>query len=191
MQLRSNSTLDYSFDRDDDGSCIHMEDFAQVFGVYPNQKYENASFDRIGYVLLSEAGEADFLEFIKRLVFTVAIGNGDMHLKNWSLIYADTHHPRLSPAYDFVPTILYLQNDDLGLRLGSERSFRAITEKNFSVLAAKALASERLVLKMVRNTIEQVRQAWQELQADLPLTAEIKKALDKHMSELSLFLVTR
>ena len=31
------------FDRSDDGSAVHVEDFAQVFGVYPENKYKRAS----------------------------------------------------------------------------------------------------------------------------------------------------
>nr|WP_244617037.1 MULTISPECIES: HipA domain-containing protein [unclassified Rhizobium] len=31
--------------------------------------------------------------------------NGDMHLKNWSLIYPDRRTPALSPAYDLLSTI--------------------------------------------------------------------------------------
>jgi serine/threonine-protein kinase HipA len=34
-----------------------------------------------------ETGENGVREFIKRLVFDALIGNADMHLKNWSLIY--------------------------------------------------------------------------------------------------------
>jgi len=171
------------FDRKDDGVRIHMEDFAQVFGIYPTEKYENASFDRIGYVLLSECGEADFFEFIKRLVFTVLIGNGDMHLKNWSLLYNDSRQPRLSPAYDFVPTIIYMANDNLGLRLGGEKEFLKVRMVNFVKLVSKAAASERIALKLVQETVERTCIAWKELQSDFPLTKEMKKALEVHMDK--------
>jgi serine/threonine-protein kinase HipA len=174
------------FDRGENVLRIHMEDFAQVFGVYPTEKYENASFDRIGYVILSECGEADFLEYVRRLVFTVMIGNGDMHLKNWSLLYNEPRQPTLSPAYDFVPTIVYLPKDDLGLRLGGEREFSKITVANFAKLASKAAASERMTLKVVRETVEHIREAWKQLRSDLPLNAEIRKLLGSHMKNIRL-----
>ncbi len=174
------------FDRGQNDARIHMEDFAQIFGIYPKEKYENASFDRIGYVILSECGEADFTEYIRRLVFTVMIGNGDMHLKNWSLLYADGRNPRLSPAYDFVPTILYMANDDLGLGLGGEKEFNQVTEKNFAKLAAKSASSERLVLNTVKDTIDRIYQAWHEIRADLPLTKEMRAAVESHMRTLKL-----
>ena len=41
-------------------------------------------------------------------MFSVLIGNADMHLKNWSLLYPDRRTPVLSPAYDFVATLPYI-----------------------------------------------------------------------------------
>jgi serine/threonine-protein kinase HipA len=35
------------FDRSDAGERVHMEDFAQVFGVYPERKYGEASYRNI------------------------------------------------------------------------------------------------------------------------------------------------
>ncbi len=169
------------FDRRSDGARIHMEDFAQVFGLYPNQKYESASFDRIGFVVLSECGEEDFLEFIRRLVFTLAIGNGDMHVKNRSLLYEDPRLPRLSPAYDFVPSILYIPGDDLGLRLGGAKAFQDITKKNFATLASRACASERLVLNTVRETAQRIGDGWKEICDDLPLSKKMKFSLKTHI----------
>ncbi len=154
--------------------------------MYPDQKYENASLDRIGYVLLSECGEADFIEFIRRLVFTVVTGNGDMHLKNWSLLYPDTYRPCLSPAYDFVPTVLNLRNDKLGLRLGGQRAFEQVTEENFAALASKTAASQRLVLNVVRDTVTRIHDAWKVVHQNIPLTNEMKKALNVHMDKIKL-----
>jgi len=44
----------------------------------------------------------------------VLIGNADMHLKNWSLLYPNRRTPVLSPGYDFVATLPYIPNDKLG-----------------------------------------------------------------------------
>ena len=93
------------FDRGPDAQPIHMEDFAQVFGVFPDDKYGHRSYANIAAVLWAEAGEESTYEFVRRLVFSVLIGNGDMHLKNWSLLYPDSRIPVLSPAYDFVSTL--------------------------------------------------------------------------------------
>ena len=119
------------FDRNSNGMRIHMEDFAQIFQLYPGKKYGSNNYDQIAEVIYAEAGSASLIEYIKRLVFTVAIGNGDMHLKNWTLLYKDGRTPELSPAYDFIPTILYMDGDTLGLNLGGENSFRRINFEHF------------------------------------------------------------
>ena len=74
------------FDRTDNGDVVHMEDFAQVFGVFPEQKYKNASYGNIANILWIETGEQGAAEFVRRFIFNALIGNADMHLKNWSLL---------------------------------------------------------------------------------------------------------
>ncbi|WP_421440806.1 HipA domain-containing protein, partial [Agrobacterium tumefaciens] len=75
------------FDRVAGGERIHIEDFAQVFGVYPSRKYEGASYHDIAVAIGVAVSSASALEFVRRLALAVLTGNGDMHLKNWSLIY--------------------------------------------------------------------------------------------------------
>ena len=123
----------------------------KVFGLYSAKKYGKASYDLMAEVIDAEAGETSLLEYVRRLVFTIAVGNGDMHVKNWSLLYEDGRTPILSPAYDFIPTIVYMKNDRLGLRLAGEDEFRKITLEHFQKLAARARASERAVLKSRRR----------------------------------------
>jgi hypothetical protein len=77
------------FDRGAKGEAVHMGDFAQVFGLYPEDKCHHRSFANIAAVLWAETGEPGTYEFFRRLVFSVLIGNADMHLKNWSLLYPD------------------------------------------------------------------------------------------------------
>jgi serine/threonine-protein kinase HipA len=89
------------FDRAANGERVHIEDFAQVFGVYPERKYERASYRNIAEVIWAETGEAGIVEFLRRLVFNGLIGNADMHLKNWSLMYPDRRSAAIAPAYDF------------------------------------------------------------------------------------------
>ncbi len=40
------------------GETIHMEDFAQVYGLYPEDKYHHRSYANIAAVLWAETGEA-------------------------------------------------------------------------------------------------------------------------------------
>jgi serine/threonine-protein kinase HipA len=53
------------FDRLANGSRVHMEDFAQVVGLYPNNQYERKSYANIASVLWAEAGQEATYEFGK------------------------------------------------------------------------------------------------------------------------------
>lgn len=85
------------FDRSSQGP-VHIEDFAQVFRLRPEEKYGKASYRNIATVLSIETSHDDIAEFIRRLVFSTLIGNDDMHVKNWSLIYYDKKSSKPCPC---------------------------------------------------------------------------------------------
>lgn len=95
------------FDRDR-GNRVHFEDFAQVFGLPPEQKYAE-SYLAIAAVLLSlpRCGLPAVHELLRRIEVNELLGNADMHLKNLGLLYRDRHHAELAPAYDITSTLLY------------------------------------------------------------------------------------
>ncbi len=166
------------------GGAVHMEDFAQIFGVYPEEKYENASARSIGRVIGAEGGEADVAEFIRRLTFNTLIGNADMHLKNWSLIYPDRRHAALAPAYDFISTIAYIQAGKSALKFSRTKSFTEYSEDELSHLAAKARLPEKLVLDTARETVALFHQHWHAEKANLPLAAEVVQAVETHLKTI-------
>jgi serine/threonine-protein kinase HipA len=159
-RLEGNALAVKRFDRTS-GGAVHIEDFAQVFGVYPEKKYERASYRNIAEVLWAETGEEGVAEFIRRLVFNVLIGNADMHLKNWSLIYRDRKTAALSPAYDFVSTIAYLPDEKMALTLGRSKAMTELSLDQLRYLAAKARLPEKLVLDTAKDTVVRFMDAWQ------------------------------
>ena len=174
------------FDRTENGGKIHIEDFAQVFGVYPEKKYKNASYRNIAEVISKEIGDSGIVEFVKRFTFNALIGNGDMHLKNWSLIYRDKHKATLAPAYDFVSTILYLPEDRLALNFVDSKDFGSLTWDQFKRFATKAQLSEKLVLDTAKETVEAFSKAWKTVK-DLPLKEEVRKAILTHLKTVPIF----
>jgi serine/threonine-protein kinase HipA len=151
------------FDRAEDNGRIHMEDFAQVFALFPDDKYRHRSYANIASVVHAETGDAGTQEFVRRLVFSVLIGNGDMHLKNWSLIYPDERSPTLSPAYDFVSTSPYLPEDKLGLSFGRSRSLSSITRDQIRRFADSAGLAANPVWENVQETTQRTLEAWKNL----------------------------
>jgi serine/threonine-protein kinase HipA len=169
------------FDRAAGGAPVHMEDFAQVFGQYPNDKYHFRSYANIASVLWAEAGEDAVAEFVRRLVFSVVIGNADMHLKNWSLLYPDRRKPVLSPGYDFVATLPYIFNDTLALSFGGSRSLSEITPGQMRRFADTARIPASPLWKIAVETAERAAAAWKGLeQADL-LPKDLRASIDKQI----------
>lgn len=169
------------FDRMSGGSSVHIEDFAQVFGVYPERKYERASYRRIAAVLGAEGGDDDISEFIRRLTFNMLIGNADMHLKNWSVIYHDRHMASLAPAYDFVSTIPYVPDDRAALTVSRTDRFDEFSLDELSHMAAKSYLPETLVLNTARETVALFHKRWASEKRNLPLADHVVDTIDTHL----------
>jgi serine/threonine-protein kinase HipA len=169
------------FDRLPDGAPVHMEDFAQVFGEFPNNKYKFHSYANIAAVLWAEIGEEAVLEFTRRLVFSVVIGNADMHLKNWSLLYPDRRRPALSPGYDFVATLPYIAGDTLGLSFGDSRNLSEITPDQMRRFADTARIPASPLWKIAVETAERTAESWKTLEHADALPKELKDAIGKQI----------
>lgn len=167
------------FDRSTEGR-IHIEDFAQVFSVYPDDKYDKASYRNILEVLADATDEQSVDQFIRRLTFSVLTGNGDMHLKNWSLIYPDGRRPILSPAYDLLSTIAYLPGEQAALKFRRSKDWSDFNEETLVRLADKARIAATPVLKAARETIERFDAVWTSEKAHLPMPSRLVSVIEKH-----------
>src|SRR5579875_2423381 len=113
------------FDRSPAGR-VHCEDFNQIANQAPREKYDNHDSEWIAQVVTTLCPPEDSDELVRRLVFGVLVGNGDMHLKNWSLQYPDGRRARLSPMYDFVCVRAYYENGELALPIAGLTRFSQI-----------------------------------------------------------------
>lgn len=172
------------FDRLSDGETVHIEDFAQIFGVYPRDKYEKASMRNIATVIGAEGQDADIEEFIRRLVFNVLIGNADMHVKNWSFIYPDRRNAAIAPAYDFVSTIHYLPDEYFALKFSKTKRFDEFTRDELAHIAGKARLPEKLVLDTAKETVAKFQEVWRSEKHNLPLTEKMIEDIDAHIGKV-------
>ena len=181
VRLQGQTLAVQRFDRGPGGERIHLEDFAQVFGVFPNHKYEGHSYANIAAVLWAETGDEGTYEFVRRLVFSVLIGNADMHLKNWSLLYPNGRRPVLSPAYDFVATLPYIPGDKLALGFGGSRSLNEITLDQMRRFTDTAGLPMKPVWEIVRETVERTAAAWKTLAQKELLPAHLHSVIDRQI----------
>ncbi|HET6629077.1 MAG TPA: HipA domain-containing protein [Woeseiaceae bacterium] len=174
------------FDRLSDGAAVHTEDFAQIFRLYPDDKYGKASAMNIATVIGAEGGEADIVEFVRRLTFNTLIGNADMHVKNWSMIYPDRRTATLAPAYDFVSTVAYIPDGAAALKVSRSKRFDEFSEDELAHMAARARLPEKIVLETARQTAALFHEHWHAEKKNLPLATAVIDAVEAHVKTVPL-----
>jgi len=128
------------FDRAGTGRKLPCEDLSQILG---RPKYDG-SYEQVGGAIRRHCTfpvlELQYL--YERLVFCFVIGNGDAHLKNFSLLTRD-ETVVLSPAYDMVSSRIVIpdENEELALSLNGRKN--RIARRDFlAVAAAMGLVSD-------------------------------------------------
>lgn len=115
------------FDITPEGKKIPMEDFASLAGRNEQTdgkyfKYEGCYEDiALAIKRYIPAWPVALERFFKLVVFNYIFGNGDDHLKNFSVQRLGDDF-QLAPAYDLMNTDLHIHGDDLGLNGGLMRS---------------------------------------------------------------------
>jgi serine/threonine-protein kinase HipA len=102
------------FDRRGQGNRqrIRVEDACQLLEVPSSWKY-NGNLESLARVVCDFCSnpKLQLVYLFHRVLFCWITGNGDMHLKNWSLIEKGPLI-QLSPAYDFLNTVILTQDDE-------------------------------------------------------------------------------
>lgn len=174
------------FDRRADGGRIHMEDFAQVLGLYPDEKYKKYNYETLASLIYSLTGEAGLAAFVRRLVFMVASGNGDAHHKNWSLLYPDGIRAELSPAYDQVSTIPYKAADTMALNLAKSKRWEDVSLDAFRRMARKIGADELRMADHTRAAVESIVDVWNDSGAAPGYDRATREIIAGHMKRVPL-----
>lgn len=121
---------------------IHQEDFCQVLGLMPSQKYQKDG----GYVSLkkcfdfikenSSYPQNDVTALIKWVVYNLIIGNCDAHAKNLSMLIHENGYYQLAPFYDILSTAVYSKlSKELAMKIGNEYSLNNIQKSHWEKFA--------------------------------------------------------
>jgi serine/threonine-protein kinase HipA len=164
-----------------------MEELAQIIGVPTaddNAKYRRANFETIAVFVEALCGTEAVAEVIDRVVLNVLVGNGDAHLKNWAIVYPDGVRPSLSPLYDVLPTVLYIQKDDLGLKLDKSRLFESVTTKSFERIGTRTSYTADRARRRAREAVDRILASWSTMSDHM--TAEAFHRLSDRLKRLPL-----
>jgi serine/threonine-protein kinase HipA len=174
------------FDRED-GQRIHTEDFAQVFQVYSHDKYRKHNYEQVADALykFSSQGLKDVQQMARRLLVNILLANGDAHLKNWSLIYRDGVNPSLSPAYDILSTMPYIDGEqEFALNMAKNKNWYEASMANFEVWAKRVGFAWPAIKVHLQDTINIARQQWVPMLTTLPMHEEHQQKLKAHWKNL-------
>ncbi|MGE5514230.1 MAG: type II toxin-antitoxin system HipA family toxin [Bacteroidota bacterium] len=175
------------FDRAPGGRRVHTEDYAQILGAIGDRKYTMANEETVYNVTRRFSGDwsGELLEAVRRTVVNVMLGNGDAHLKNWSLLHVPGGVPELTPAYDIVPTVLY-GDTTMALAFGGTRDAARITLRKFERAAGLVKVSPDLLAREAKRTVEAALDIWPSVLGDLPLPQEMRQRIVDRWRDLAL-----
>ncbi|MBO2526973.1 MAG: type II toxin-antitoxin system HipA family toxin [Clostridiales bacterium] len=141
----------------EDGKTLAMEDFCQLDGRLTEDKYRG-SYERCGKIVNEYSCRArlDLSELFLRIVFSFAVGNSDMHLKNFSLIETEegSAEYRLSAAYDMLSTNVVIPADKEQMALTIKGKKQNIRRKDFLVLAGTIGLDEKIAEKLIEKIVK-------------------------------------
>lgn len=150
------------FDLTAQGIYLGIEDFCVLNGRRAHGRYDGSYegiakriSDFVSPSALAQARE----QFALMVAYACAIENGDAHLKNFSVLYANPDSEVcLAPAYDIVSTTPYLPRDTLALTLDGSKQFpdRARLIKFIRHTTGK---SERLAALLLEQVVAGVNDA--------------------------------
>jgi serine/threonine-protein kinase HipA len=152
------------FDRLPDGHKLRQEDFCQLAELSPAEKYEGGSAELCVRLLRKYASEPpiEILKLYRLLVFSWWCGNGDMHLKNFSMLSDQNGIFRLTPAYDLLNSRLIISDDKMAIPIqGKESNLRRGVWRRFAdycklpqKVALRVLDEQVAILDEAKKTIE-------------------------------------
>lgn len=115
------------FDLTPQGAYLGIEDFCVLDGRRAHGRYDG-SYEGVAkritdFVSPKALGRARE-QYALMVAYCCAIGNGDAHLKNFSVLYSSPEDiVELAPAYDIVATHPYLPRDTLALTMEGSKEF--------------------------------------------------------------------
>ncbi|MCF0150357.1 MAG: HipA domain-containing protein [Firmicutes bacterium] len=141
----------------ENGRCLAMEDFCQLDERLTEDKYKS-SYERCGKIVskYSDASGLDLTELYLRIVFCFAVGNSDMHLKNFSLIETGegSGKYRLSGAYDLLSTNLVMPEDTEEMAMSLNGKKRRLRCRDFLALAENYGIAEKTAEKLIAQIVK-------------------------------------
>ncbi|MBI4606500.1 MAG: HipA domain-containing protein [Planctomycetes bacterium] len=171
------------FDRLAAGGKLRQEDFCQLAEKPPKEKYDGSA-ELCARIVRRHATEplVELVKLFRLLVFAWWSGNGDMHLKNFSLLAGADGIHRLSPAYDQLSTRLVIPDDDLALPVCGKKA--GLSRHTWLELARYCRIPETVAGRVIGRLVEGTEEAGELISRSL-LSPAMKVAYRSLLEERS------
>jgi serine/threonine-protein kinase HipA len=171
------------FDIDESGNKIGIEDYATLMGMAGDKKYNGSYENVLKATLLNTKSNDEVLNAFTLIAFNCLIGNGDAHLKNFSLQYStDMTNIMLSPVYDITHTIIYPTVDnDMALKLKKSKLFP--NRKDLIDLAFDAGISRSKAVDIIDNMAQNIQQCLETL-TEVEAMPNLKLSIISHLNKV-------
>lgn len=125
------------FDIKEDGSYLGFEDMCVLTARGTDSKYDGSYEECVRVIkdIISPEYKKETLKtFFTAIVMNHLLRNGDGHLKNYGILYENSHKDAyLAPIYDVITTTVYIQKDIPALRMYDGKLWwKQKTYKNFA-----------------------------------------------------------
>ncbi len=174
----------------ENGQILAMEDFCQLDGRLTEDKYRG-SYERCAKIILAYSAQKglDKTELFIRIVFSFAVGNSDMHLKNFSLIETAEASGEyiLSAAYDMLSTNVVIPDDKEQLALTINGKKQNIRRKDFISFAEAIDIDGKIAGKMIEKIVK-LKDKYITMCRESYMPDSMKESLEKLIEERILIL---
>lgn len=144
---------------------VHQEDFCQLLGLFPAEKYERTGLGQRGGASLAQMFEAlahyvsprERLNLLDCVIFNILICNSDSHAKNYSVLIGAGGTAKLAPLYDLMCAAPYKQVDQsVPQRLATKSNANELHGQDWRQFASAVRLSPMAVDKRLRELSNRV-----------------------------------
>ncbi len=150
---------------------VHQEDFCQIMGIHPENKYQSEGGPAIRDCqnIITQHTTQPALNhrtFFRMVLFNFLVGNNDAHGKNFSVIYKN-RHIALAPAYDILSTSVYPNLSlHMAMKLGKHKKPRWVFRPTFYRLGNNKNVIDTYINTMTKNIIDNAHILKQQMRTD-------------------------
>lgn len=137
---------------------VHQEDFCQLLGLFPSEKYERTGLSQRGGATLTQmfdalaryVSPAERLKLLDAVIFNILICNSDSHAKNYSVVIGAAGTAKFAPLYDLMCAAVYKQVDQsLPQQIGTKQNANELHGDDWRQFATAVGLSPSVVARRV------------------------------------------